>query len=152
MSDPIHQLWLYNNWANELILNSFKQNQDTIPASCLRLFSHITNAQIIWLSRIKGEQSPVGVWDEHGLAECEKNQHIFTAGIEPGIADVRKGKIESITYTTTKGLVFTDSSLDILLHIFNHGTYHRAQIAQDMKRSGLEPPNTDYIFFKRLGH
>jgi uncharacterized damage-inducible protein DinB len=151
MSDPIHQLWLYNNWANELILNSFKQNQSSIPASCLRLFSHITNAQIIWLSRINGEPSPVDVWDEHSLSECEKNHHIFSTGIQQSVADEHKGKI-SITYKNTQNIVYTDSLQDILLHIFSHGSYHRAQIAQDLKRNGLEPQNTDFIRFKRIGH
>ncbi|HMI03862.1 MAG TPA: DinB family protein [Pedobacter sp.] len=150
MSDPIHQLWLYNNWANELILNSFKQNSGAVPVSCLRLFCHIVNAQIVWLSRINGAQSPVGVWDEYSLTECENNQHIFSAGIQQSLADAQKGT-KNITYKNTQNVVFSDSLQDILLHVFNHGTYHRAQIAQDMKKNGFEPARTDYIFFKRSG-
>jgi uncharacterized damage-inducible protein DinB len=30
-------------------------------------------------------------------------------------------------------------------------TYHRAQIAMDLREKGFEPVNTDYIVFARLG-
>jgi len=152
MSDPLYHLWLYNKWANTTVIDSLKQNQDPVPASCLRLLSHITNAQIIWLNRINGVPSPVGVWDEHILEVCEKNHALFSTGIAQSLDDERKGTMIKITYKNTQNVVFTDTLMDILLHVFNHGTYHRAQIAQEMKRSGMNPPVTDYIVFKRLGH
>ncbi|QLH28398.1 MAG: hypothetical protein HWD63_02710 [Candidatus Parvibacillus calidus] len=37
---------------------------------------------------------------------------------------------------------------DIIFHIINHSTYHRGQIAMEFRQSGLEPLNTDYIFYK----
>lgn len=152
MSDPLYQLWQYNNWANTTVIDLLKQNPDTVPASCLRLLSHITNAQIVWLSRINGVSSPVGVWDEHSLEVSEANHALFSTGITQSLEDERKGKMLKITYKNTQNIVFTDALMDILLHVFNHGTYHRAQIAHEMKRNGMKPPVTDYIVFKRLGH
>ncbi|HKG07695.1 MAG TPA: DinB family protein [Pedobacter sp.] len=149
MSDPILQLWLYNNWANELFLNALKQNPDAGP-KCLRLFSHITNAQLIWMSRIAGEEQPVGVWDEQSLATCEEHHLIFIARM-PGIFS-NKEETTAITYKNTQNVIFRDAMRDILLHTFNHGTYHRAQLAQGMKRNRIEPPVSDYIIFKRLGY
>jgi uncharacterized damage-inducible protein DinB len=32
-----------------------------------------------------------------------------------------------------------------------HGTYHRGQIAMQLRQQGLEPVNTDYIMFLRMG-
>ncbi len=54
-----------------------------------------------------------------------------------------------ITYNNTKGDTFTTSLEDILIQVFNHGTYHRAQIAHDLRHNSLEPVNTDYITFVR---
>lgn len=54
-----------------------------------------------------------------------------------------------VKYSNTKGQEFSNSLYDILLHLFNHGTYHRGQIATDMRRNGLEPLNTDYITMVR---
>jgi uncharacterized damage-inducible protein DinB len=33
--------------------------------------------------------------------------------------------------------------------VFNHGTYHRAQVARDLRQHNLEPINTDFIFYVR---
>lgn len=52
MSTTFMQLWLYNNWANTALLDKLKSEGENVPHSCIRLFSHIVNAQIIWLSRL----------------------------------------------------------------------------------------------------
>ena len=37
----------------------------------------------------------------------------------------------------------------MLFHFVNHSTYHRGQIASNLKEHGIEPLVTDYIFYKR---
>ncbi|WP_379084396.1 DinB family protein [Pedobacter sp. UC225_65] len=44
---------------------------------------------------------------------------------------------------------YTGIVKDILFHVFNHSTYHRAQIATLFKESGITPPVTDFIILKR---
>ncbi|MCW3088046.1 MAG: hypothetical protein JWQ78_1432, partial [Sediminibacterium sp.] len=40
---------------------------------------------------------------------------------------------------------------EILLHLFNHGTYHRGQLVTLLRQVGVEEiPRTDYIEFSRL--
>ncbi|MGY0041076.1 DinB family protein [Pedobacter sp. NJ-S-72] len=55
-----------------------------------------------------------------------------------------------IKYVISNGDHYETSVYDILLHVFNHGTYHRAQIAKEMKLHNITPVNTDYIQFVRL--
>jgi len=38
---------------------------------------------------------------------------------------------------------------DIVVHVINHSTYHRAQIALLVRQSGGEPAKTDYIVYQR---
>lgn len=38
-----------------------------------------------------------------------------------------------------------------LLHVALHGTYHRGQIARELRRAGEESVNTDFIQFVRDG-
>lgn len=149
MTASIHQLWLYNDWANKLLLSTIKLQAEAVPRSCLRLFSHIVNAQLIWLSRINGELPPVSVWQEHPLAECERYHTLSSEGLQQKVENYYQGEINPVRYSNTKNARFENSLQDILLHIFNHGTYHRAQIATEMRRNGLEPVNTDYITFVR---
>jgi uncharacterized damage-inducible protein DinB len=54
-----------------------------------------------------------------------------------------------ITYKNSSGAKLSDKTKDILFHIINHSTYHRAQIALLLREQGIDPINTDYIFYKR---
>jgi uncharacterized damage-inducible protein DinB len=56
---------------------------------------------------------------------------------------------ETINYRNSKGAMFGNITRDILFHIINHSTYHRAQIAFEFKQNNLEPIVSDYIFYKR---
>jgi uncharacterized damage-inducible protein DinB len=150
MSNSIDQLRRYNDWANQILIDAFRRYQDAIPASCLRLLSHLTNAQTIWVSRITGIIPVIGVWEDYSLADCEKHHMQSSTALSKVIANYLEGQLTSISYTNTKNESFTNSLQDILLHIFNHATYHRAQIATEMRKHGLEPVNTDYITFARL--
>jgi uncharacterized damage-inducible protein DinB len=54
-----------------------------------------------------------------------------------------------ITYSNSRGEAFDTSVHDILIQVFNHGTYHRAQVARDLRQQLLTPVNTDYITYVR---
>ncbi|RYE14391.1 MAG: damage-inducible protein DinB, partial [Sphingobacteriales bacterium] len=56
---------------------------------------------------------------------------------------------DTYTYTNTQGKTYTNTVLQILTHVVNHATYHRAQIATDMRQHSLEPLMTDYIAYAR---
>jgi len=38
---------------------------------------------------------------------------------------------------------------EMLLHVVNHGTYHRGQIAAKVRELGGKPVSTDYIYYTR---
>jgi uncharacterized damage-inducible protein DinB len=54
-----------------------------------------------------------------------------------------------VKYQNTKGEKFENSIKDITTHVINHSTYHRAQIAQHIKRANGTPAVTDYIVYQR---
>ncbi|PSR55289.1 damage-inducible protein DinB [Adhaeribacter arboris] len=145
----LQKLAAYTSWANQRLLETLEKFGEKLPATSLHLFSHLLNAEIIWLARIQRLESPVTVFDEHTIIECRKLQEsTFERFI--GLADSSPEELENlITYKNTKGETFTTSLEDILMQVFNHGTYHRAQIARDLRQNGLEPINTDYIMFVR---
>ncbi len=69
MKEHYTRLFEYNLWANKefseaVRVNPFENQQ------ILKLISHIANAQVIWLSRLKKEEPSVGVWDEHEVHEA----------------------------------------------------------------------------------
>lgn len=113
------------------------------------LFSHILNAQHIWARRALGMEPELGVTQVHPIERFAE----ISAGT---ISDLRRVRAEvpgdrTIRYVTSLGEAFENSAEDILFHVINHSTYHRAQIATDLRQSGIVPPVTDYIILKRQG-
>lgn len=145
----LKQFSAYNNWANSLLLEALISNRGSLPESCLTLFSHIVNAQSVWVSRINGIKPSVAVWQLNDLESCRMLLEESVSAL------ARLDYLETtdspmIKYTNTIGDYYETSVADILLHIFNHGTYHRAQIAKEMKLHDIQPVNTDYIQYVRL--
>lgn len=141
------ELFEYNNHYNKKLAETLSGLGNGIPEKSAKLFSHILNAHHIWNSRINYQTPLCGVWDlqapgryaQIAALNHEQTLHILQL-LRPDT---------SIAYHTSKGEAFSNSIRDILFHVINHSTHHRAQIATDFKQNGLEAPTMDYIFYKR---
>ena len=142
-------LWQYNHWANDIVLMTLEKYGPETPAFSLRLMSHIVNAQSVWLSRIIGQPPPTGIWEEHDLATCKQLNRDSLQGLKTVLDEQGDNLGAAVAYKNSSGIAFENSILDILLQVFTHGGYHRAQIAIDLRQNGLEPVNTDYISWLR---
>jgi uncharacterized damage-inducible protein DinB len=147
--DALDQLWQYTVWANNTILTTLENYGQQTPASALRLMSHVMNAQTVWLARLNGQSPKVGIWDEHDLATCRS---MNTESLEGFGELLGKPAQENISYKNSTGMAFENTVLDIWLQMLSHGSYHRGQIAMQLRQNGLEPVNTDYIIFLRTKH
>lgn len=138
-------LYNYNFAMNQrLISQIFNGNA---PEKTIALFSHILNAQHIWNQRILKQKPIYGVFEVHELAQFETLNQSFHQTSVQIINSVNTHDI--VTYTNTKNETFSNTVQDVLIHIVNHATYHRAQIAQWLRLNQLEPIPTDYISFTR---
>lgn len=147
--ETLTQLWLYNDWANQAIIRLFEEHTTKMPAKCLHLFSHIVNTQTVWLGRMNGSVQTLGAWDDHSIETCKLMHQAATAGLKEQLNLPSNRLAEVIEYKNSLGHQYQNTKHEILIHVFNHGTYHRAQIATEMRENGLEPLNTDYITFVR---
>lgn len=134
----------YTQVADRKLIEIFKQNN--IPEKAISLFNHVLSAQHIWANRILGRPSKYQVWESLSVDLFESISKENFESITEIIKNYPLDK--EITYTNSKG-TFTGIVKDILFHIVNHSTYHRAQIATIFKLEGIEPPITDYIILKR---
>ena len=145
----LENLAAYNNWATSRLLQHLENIANEIPETSRQLLSHIINAQVIWLSRLENIPVLLPLFEIHTLDQCRELHETTSeqlqeyAGLGPDELAVE------IIYTNTKGEEFSTSVQDILIQVFNHGTYHRAQVARDLRQHNLEPINTDYITYVR---
>jgi len=143
----------YNCWANARVmkrLEHFLSNDTPLPERAVHLFSHVLNAQAIWIARITGTKSPVKVFQYHDLPAL-RQLHEQTC---PRLVEMVRNADEAelgriIEYTNTQGKAYATPVGEILVHSFNHATYHRGQVAIAIRGASLEPVNTDYITWIR---
>ena len=147
MKAHYQRLFAYNTWANDRFAEVINQEKVT-DAAILRLFSHLANAQIIWLERLQNQTNTVGVWDEYELdkaIELVKNSSLALVAF----IDQTEAFGNTITYKNSKGHSYETAAGDILTHVANHGTHHRGQIATLLRQKDIAPPASDFIFFAR---
>lgn len=149
MKSYFQKLYRYNQWANTGLLKHLKE-LPSVPGEVDKRLSHIVAAEEIWFNRIK----PLG-FDPLPLFEVQPWQ-ILLPRLEKSAQrwlDLVDKTMEfdlPVNYRNLSGKGFENTLSDIMIHVANHGTYHRGQIATLMRQQGLEPLPTDYIVYCRI--
>lgn len=141
------ELFEYSHHFNREIADILINSSTRVSVKSTNLFSHIISAHQIWNSRILQDEKSFEVWQAHPLTDYKT---INDRNFERSLKIISTCNLaEVITYKTSKGDPFLNTVQDILFHIVNHSTYHRAQIATEFKSVGIEPILTDWIMYKR---
>lgn len=132
------KMFNYDEYANLLILKSILELN--APEKPVQLMAHLLAAQQIWLNRCKGSLTNGGIlwpdWKAETFEAIIRKNHLnwidFIYRFDPENFD------KTIQYQNTKGENFQNKLSDVLGHLINHGTHHRAQIGQHLKLAGLK--------------
>ena len=152
MKSYFTRLFNYDRYANELILKTIIEANE--PEKPVQLMAHLLAAQQIWINRCLGlPPATVNLWPALG-GKSDEFKDMIRDNCQAWVnyldnlneTDFDK----TISYKNLKGDSFENKLVDILTHVINHGTHHRAQIGQLLKLAGIENlPVTDYIFYIR---
>ena len=147
METDFKKLFEYNCWANSKLISGLKE-QNAADEKVLRLLSHILLSEQIWMLRLEGgEYSNKNFWKVLTLDECEyvldENRKKFKGFVG------KKNSADLITYENSKGIKYTNSVYDVLTHVVFHSSYHRGQIAREVRMLKKEPVLSDYIAYIR---
>ncbi|MDE3742352.1 DinB family protein [Maribacter polysaccharolyticus] len=137
----------YNFFCNKKLIDACKKSNG-VPDKSLELFSHILNAHHLWNARILSKPAAYSVWQLQPISAWE-DIHYDNQRNSFDIVTQTNDFEKRIDYENTQERLFTNSIQEMLFHIINHSTHHRAQIAMDFRANGLEPINMDYAFYKR---
>lgn len=156
------QLLAYDAWANGLVFEAVAESSEdqlihlvasSFP-SVLATLAHVVGAEWVWLRRWLGE-NPAGFPDwvatpaladlRVRLSAIERERESFVAGLSD--ADLSR----VVTYRNLAGRAFSDPLDGLIRHVVNHSTYHRGQVATQLRQLGVTPPSTDLIVFLRQG-
>ena len=143
------KLYQYNEWSNKRVLNCIER-QSINDEKILTLMGHIVAAQFLWLHRIKGLPAPdVKLWGNYTL------EKVKAMADEAGkkwleFVESQESFDRELSYTNYVGEPYTNNVETIMIHLVNHSSYHRAQIAMLLRQKGFEPINTDFITYDRV--
>lgn len=151
----------YNYWANEQMIDLIlhlpaEQVHHLITSSFNSLFStmlHMWSAETIWYQRIKLAEHinwPAKEFsgDVHELCKKWKEQSMqWVNWVE---AATEAALMHEFSYQDSKKIRYKQPVVDVLMHVFNHNTYHRGQLTTLLRQLGIEKiPSTDLIFYLR---
>jgi uncharacterized damage-inducible protein DinB len=147
----------YHRWANAVMADHVAQlPPEQLPVdrglsftSILGTLNHILVADRIWMARFEGLPSPGLALDQilyadpaaFAMERAAYDDHI--AGFFDGVdaawlgTPLRYGRAGSTEVRKRPHWV-------LAVHVFNHATYHRGQIAAVMNQLGHWPPESDF--------
>ncbi len=150
MKKYFRKLYQYNQWANRRVLNTL-QRQNVQDERIQSLMGHVVAALFLWLHRVKGLPPPpdIKLWGEYPLEQLvtlsEKATQDWIDFVE-----AHDNFDREISYRNYTGDPFTNNVEMIMVHLVNHSSYHRAQVAMLLRQKGFEPINTDFITYERV--
>lgn len=146
MKEFFKDIFAYQHHLNQKLMDQINEHWQKVPDDSYALFCHVLNAHQVWNSRILNLE-PFGVQQLHHREDCkaiDHNNYLDTLRI---IDTIDPEKL--VLYKNTKGQEFSNKVKDILFHINNHSTHHRAQLASLFRGLGITPLVSDFIFYKR---
>jgi uncharacterized damage-inducible protein DinB len=147
----------YSRWASERSVQAARalseeelaKDLGNSQGGVLSTLAHIYQADRIWLSRLKGTprftlSDTAESWTLDSLAGAwAKTADEFREWL-PGAGDLRA----VLQYTNLAGQEHRLPVWQVILHVVNHGTYHRGQITTMLRQLGYTPIATDlHVFY-----
>lgn len=161
MKDQLVQLSAYNSWANQKLLDAvlllppekFIQEMPSSFSSLQKTILHMWDAESIWWQRLRLQEQVIAPSKDFSgtakeLANGLSNQNKLWHEWILGASDASINHV--FQYYNSKKEHFKSPAYQVIIHVFNHGTYHRGQIVNMLRQLGVEKiPQTDFIVWAR---
>ena len=161
MKELLQQLAAYNIWANNLLMGVIENLpgeliEKEVPSSFSSLkktILHMWNAETVWWQRMKLQERIIGPADNFNgdLKDILSGLKTQNSHWYEWVTKAQEHHLQYVfQYQNFKGEQFKQPIFQMLLHLFNHGTYHRGQIVNILRQLGVEKiPQTDFIVWSR---
>jgi uncharacterized damage-inducible protein DinB len=162
MKEILLQYAGYNVWANKLIIDTImKLDEAQVDMELTSSFPtirktvyHTWSAENIWLQRLQLAEHPVWIdidFDGIFATACTDWQRVSSELLqftEKQYDD--KALAHVLQYYDRKKVSHKSPVCEVLMHVFNHSTYHRGQLVTMLRQAGATViPSTDFITFVR---
>jgi len=154
LADQVRSLIDYNEWANAKIFDAADgltdeqlDSRSTASFETIRgSLTHILWAQRIWHARwtrttADSPDSSTLESIRRGFEESHNDLREFASGLND------QGAVGSFDYSDSKGIPYRRGLGSLMIHMVNHGTYHRGEVALMLTAMDRSPGDLDYVYF-----
>jgi uncharacterized damage-inducible protein DinB len=161
MKEILEQFASYNIWANQKmseLVQSLPDDilQSTLPSSFTTIHAtllHMWDAESIWWQRMKLQEVIIFPSASFKGTTLDVSTSLLHQNKlwQSWVKNASIAALEHVfMYQNTIGEQFKQPIYQMILHVFNHGTYHRGQLVNMLRQSGIEKiPPTDFIVWSR---
>ncbi|HZY84873.1 MAG TPA: DinB family protein [Gemmataceae bacterium] len=157
MKDDFASLYAYNRWADRRVLDACRKlTAEQYAAEPVSGWSsvrsslfHIAVVTDGWLGGLAGEaaQTTPTEADFPTLDHIERLLDGAYRKFEALLPALTPERLTTLQTLSRRGRTAVLPPWAVLRHVVNHSTYHRGQVASKLKRLGVEPPATDFVFW-----
>jgi uncharacterized damage-inducible protein DinB len=161
MKDLLQQFAAYNIWANQKIMEVIlalpeEKQLAGVPSSFSSLYKtilHMWDAESAWWQRMKLQERIVAPSENFNGSMKDVINGLMQQSTQwldwvSSASDIALDHV--FQYQNSKKEQFKQPVYQMMLHVFNHGTYHRGQLINMLRQLGVEKlPQTDYIIWSR---
>jgi uncharacterized damage-inducible protein DinB len=147
----------YSRWATMRLLAScrdvpeeeLRRGVGCSFGSILDTLEHVFWGDRLWLSRLVGAPRTTlnDAGERYTVAELEMAWRAVLDELERFAAAADPEA--NCRHRNLSGAVFDVPNGQLVLHVVNHATYHRGQVATMLRQLGRTPPSTDLIAYYR---
>ena len=150
-SHRLRRSFRYDRWANREILAALAGPAGA-PGKTLAVLAHVVGAEQLWLSRLQSAAAAIAVWPELSVERCRAELDRLEKAWDLWFDALPLDALgREVAYVNSKGEPWKSTVADVLDHVLLHSSYHRGQIAAELRASGRVPPYTDFIHAVRNG-
>lgn len=162
MKEILQQLADYNLWANQRLFETIlalpdEKQKSEVPSSFKSIYEtvmHTWNAESVWWQRMKLQERIVAPTEyfKGGMKELVNESLQQNRNWIEWIDAASEAMLDHVfQYQNSKKESFKQPVFQMILHVFNHGTYHRGQLVNMLRQLGVEKiPQTDFIVWSRM--
>ena len=156
-ADEIRILFDYSYWATERILRTallvtpeqFNAPNTSSHGSLRGTLFHTLTADITWRTRLEHVDRPT-----ESMCATPKEMQTVWAAEETRMLSYLQNLSDAdlpadVSYKNSKGVPFEEPLWQILMHMLNHGTQHRAEAAAMLTDFNHSPGDVDMILYFR---
>ncbi|HWQ45880.1 MAG TPA: DinB family protein [Longilinea sp.] len=137
----------WDRYIVPLTQTQFTQNAGYSHGSVCSQIVHLINVDEVWFSALRGEEMPESL--DPAAVTDRATLRTYWDGLEQKMRSYLAG-LQDEMLSTKPFAEGEDKDLllwQVLLHVVNHGTDHRAQLLRLLHDLGVKTTSQDYIFY-----